>query len=107
MFKDTKFFLCVEPTSDGDIAFLVDSKETFDRLVQMERDSINEADYWGEMLFDVDPNDKDRFWINEDDVENAEAVGPITAEQVKKELLKLNNKKNNLEMIYRNLMDGE
>jgi hypothetical protein len=96
--KDCKmvdFILCAEATADGDYAFKVDTKETFDALVAMETASINEAEFWGGMRYDVAADDAEPL----DD--------PDGAPEVTAEKLKESEKYTDLEARYRWLMGEE
>jgi len=101
-------FLCSEPTADGDYAFRVDSMATFDRLVEMERNSIDEADHWGGMRFSVSENDPDIMWDEGVDFENTPIIDAEMIDEVMVGYVEPKDEEydEDLENRYRSLMDG-
>ena len=46
--------ICTESTADGDNLFGVDTKNTYNFIVNLERFAFNEADYWGGFQYNID-----------------------------------------------------
>jgi hypothetical protein len=89
-----ELFLCSVPTANGDLAFKVDSKETYDAFDALECQAISEADFWGGMQFNVSPNSTS--W--------SDNLEPEYAQEITAEKLKESEKYYDLEQRYHWLM---
>ena len=54
-----KAIVCVEYMADGPMQFAVDSRETFDAILEINEQSTNEASAWGGFEFDIDSADEE------------------------------------------------
>ncbi len=76
-----KAFVCIDGTGDGPVQFAVDSRETFDAIVALDKLGCGASESRNGLEFDIDPTDEDYMDCYDNNIDPA-TVEPITLAKI-------------------------